>query len=155
MASAKEAADKIESFNKDAANKIESFNMDAQKVVAETVEKATKQMETFSAFGQDTLDALVKSQTVAAKAAEEMQAEVLAFSKKTVEEGVAHAKELASVQTVTDFIEKQTGYAKVTMDAMIRQTTKMNELMVAAMKEAFAPLQARATAAADMAKSNA
>jgi phasin family protein len=135
-----------------AANKIETFNVDAQKVMTETVEKATKQMESFSAFGQETLDAMVKSQTVAAKAAEEIQAEVLAFSKKTVEEGVAHAKELASVQTVTDFIEKQTGYAKTSMDAMIRQSTRMNELMVAAMKEAFAPLQARAAAAAELAK---
>lgn len=135
-----------------AANKIETFTVDAQKVMTETVEKATKQMETMSAFGQETLDAMVKSQTVAAKAAEEIQAEVLAFSKKSVEESVAHAKELASSQTVADFVEKQTGFAKTSMDALIRQSAKMNELMVAAMKEAFAPLQARAAAAAELAK---
>jgi len=105
-----------------------------------------------TAFGQETLDALLKSQNVAAKAAEEIQAEVIAFSKKTVEEGVAHAKDLATAQTVTAFIEKQAGFAKVTLDALVQQSTRMSELMVAASKEVFAPLNARAAAAAELMK---
>ncbi|MFN3615644.1 MAG: phasin family protein [Rubrimonas sp.] len=134
---------------------VEAMTADVQKNVVEHMEKATKSMETVAAFNQETLDAMLKSQTIAAKAAEEIQAEVLAFSKKTVEETVAHAKELASVQTLNDFIEKQTGYAKATMDSMIRQSAKLNEMMVAATKEALAPLNARATAAADLMKAQA
>jgi len=53
---------------------------------------------------------------------------------------------------VTAFVEKQAGFAKESLDAMMRQSTKMSELLVAASKEVFAPLTARATAAADLMK---
>jgi len=137
---------------KKVAANVEAMTAETQKVVAENVEKAAKSLETVTAFGQETLDALLKSQNVAAKAAEEIQAEVIAFSKKTVEEGVAHAKDLATAQTVTAFIEKQAGFAKVTLDALVQQSTRMSELMVAASKEVFAPLNARAAAAAELMK---
>lgn len=139
----------------DAAAAIETFAADAQKSITENMEKATKSFEDVAAFGQETIEAMIKSQNIAAKAAEEINAEVVAFSKKTLEETVAHAKELAASQTVTDFIEKQSGFAKVTFDAMMKQSTKMNELMLAAMKDAMAPVAARVTAAVDMMKVNA
>ncbi|MGF1658110.1 MAG: phasin family protein [Rubrimonas sp.] len=139
----------------DAAAAIETFAADAQKSLTENMEKATKSFEDVAAFGQETLDAMIKSQSIAAKAAEEINAEVIAFSKKTLEETVAHAKELAASQTVTDFIEKQSGFAKTSFDAMVKQSTKMNELVLAAMKDAMAPVAARVTAAVDMMKANA
>lgn len=156
MTTVKDTAKTIEATTADVQKKVaanvETMTAETQKVVAENVEKAAKSLETVTAFGQETLDALLKSQNVAAKAAEEIQAEVIAFSKKTVEDGVAHAKDLATAQTVTAFIEKQAGFAKISLDAMMRQSTKMSELMVAASKEMFAPLNARAAAAADMMK---
>jgi phasin family protein len=135
-----------------ATKTIETTAADMQKTVSEQIEKATKSVETATTFGQEAVDAMMKSQNIAAKAAEEIQAEVIAFSKKTVEEGVAHAKDLASAQTVTDFIEKQTGYAKATMNAFLGQTTKMNELVLSAVKDSFAPINARLNAASDLMK---
>ena len=156
MTAATKTAKTVETATADVQQKVianvETMTAETQKVVAENVEKAAKSLETVTAFGQETLDALLKSQNVAAKAAEEIQAEVIAFSKKTVEEGVAHAKDLATAQTVTAFVEKQAGFAKESLDAMMRQSTKMSELLVAASKEVFAPLTARATAAADLMK---
>lgn len=157
MTTAKDAAKTIETTvvetQKKVAAQTEAFTADAQKLVAENVDKAAKSIETVAAFGQETLDALLKSQNVAAKAAEEIQAEVLAFSKKTVEEGVAHAKDLATAQTLNAFIEKQFGFAKVSFDAATRQAAKMNELVVAATKEVFAPLNAHVAAAMESVKS--
>lgn len=156
MTTAKETATTIQTATDDVQKKVaanvEALATETQKTVAENVEKAAKSLETVTTFGQETLDALMRSQNVAAKAAEEIQAEVIAFSKKAVEESVAHAKDLATAQTVTAFIEKQAGFAKVSLDAMVRQSTKMNELLVAASKEVFAPLNARAAAAAEMMK---
>lgn len=157
MTTAKDAAKTIEATVVDTQKKVvaqtEAFAADAQKMVADNVDKAAKSLETVATFSQETLDALLKSQNVAAKAAEEIQAEVLAFSKKTVEEGVAHAKDLATAQTLNVFIEKQFGFAKVSFDAATRQTAKMNELVIAASKEIFAPLTSRITAAAESVKS--
>lgn len=137
---------------KAAAKPAEAFAVDAQKAMTEQVEKATKTVETVTAFGQETMDAVMKSQGIAAKAAEELQAEAIAFSKKTVEEGVAHAKDLAAAQTLAEFVEKQAGYAKVTLDAMVRQSTRMNDMMIAAAKDAMAPLSARVSAASELVK---
>jgi phasin family protein len=133
---------------------IEALAADAQKTVTETMEKATKQLEGVAAFGQETVDAVLKSQNIAAKAAEEFNAEVVAFSKKTVEETVAHAKALASAQTVTEFLEKQAAYAKLSLDAMVKQSAKMNEMLVGAAKEILEPINARFAAAAEMLKTS-
>ena len=140
---------------KDAAASIETFTVDAQKSITENMEKATKSFEDVAAFGQQTIDALIQSQNIAAKAAEEINAEVVAYSKKTMEETVAHAKDLAATQTVTDFIEKQTGFAKLSFDAMMKQSTKLNEMMIAAMKDSMAPVAGRVNVAVDMMKANA
>lgn len=139
----------------DAVKQIETFAADAQKSVAEQMEKASRSMETVASFGQENIDAMLKAQNIAAKAAEELQAEAIAFSKKTLEETVAHAKELATAQTVAEFIEKQAGFAKHAFDGFMRQTTRMNELAVAAMKDTLAPLNARAAAAMDAVKTQA
>ena len=137
---------------KDPAKQIETFAADAQKTMTENMEKAQKSMGDFAAFGQETVDALMKTQNATAKAIEEMNAEMVAFSKKTMEEGVAHAKDLSSAQTVTELMEKQASFAKVSFDAMVKQATRMNELMTASAKEAMEPLNARMNAATEMMK---
>ncbi len=134
---------------------VETFAADAQKAVTEQVEKASKSFETVSAFGQETMEAMLKSQGIAAKAAEELQAEVMAYTKKSVEETVAHAKELGTVHTLAELIEKQTAFAKVSFDAMMRQSARVNEMMVAATKDAMAPISARVAASVDLMKSTA
>ena len=136
----------------DPMKQIETMTAETQKTMTETVEKATKSFEGIAAFGQETFDAMIKSQNLAAKAAEELNAEVVAYSKKTVEETVAHAKELAAAQTVTEFLEKQAAYAKLSLDATVKQSAKINEMMMGAMKGVFEPMQARMHAAVDMIK---
>ncbi|TVQ58918.1 MAG: phasin family protein [Rhodobacteraceae bacterium] len=139
---------------KDPMKTVETMTADAQKTLTANIEKASKSFEDVAAFGQETVDAMIKAQNLTAKAVEEINAEVIAFSKKTLEETVAHAKDLASAQTVTDFIEKQAGFAKTALDSMVKQSTKMNEMMMAAAKDAMAPVTARMNAAADMMKSH-
>jgi phasin family protein len=137
----------------DPMKQIETFTADAQKTMNEQVEKVSKSFEDMATFNQETLDALIKSQNLAAKAAEELNAEFVAFSKKSMEESVAHAKALTSAQTVSEFIEKQAGFTKMTLDSLIAQSTKMNEMMLDAMKGTFEPMTARMNAAVDMVKS--
>ena len=137
---------------KDTAKTVDAFAADAQKTMTDSMQKAQQSMTDMAAFGQETVDALMKSQNVAAKALEEINAEVMAFSKKSMEESVAHAKDLSSAQTMTELLEKQAGFAKLSFDSMMKQTAKMNELMAAAAKEAMEPIGARMTAAADMMK---
>ena len=138
---------------KDAAKKVETLAADAQKAATDQFEKIAKSFEDVAAFNQDNFDALVKSSNIAVKAVEEMNAEIVSFSKKSVEEGVAAAKELSAIKTMPELLEKQTAFAKASVDDFMKQATKFNELAMAAAKDVFEPMNARATAAADLVKS--
>ena len=138
---------------KDAAKKVETLAADAQKAATDQFEKIAKSFEDVAAFNQDTFDAIVKSSNIAVKAVEEMNAEIVSFSKKSMEEGVAVAKEMSSIKTLPELLEKQSEFAKTSMDDLMKQATKFNELYMAAAKDVMEPMNARATAAADLVKS--
>ena len=137
---------------KNTAKKVETLVEDAQKAANDQVAKITKSFEDAASFNQDNVDAFVQTSSLAVKAAEELNAEIASFSKKSFEEGVAAAKELSTIKTVPEFVEKQAELAKTQFDGFVKQTARFNELYLAAAKEVFAPLNDRATAAADMVK---
>ena len=132
---------------------VEEFAAEAQKSVKDGMEKMTKGFEEFSAFGQENLDAVVKSSEIAAKAAEGIGSEVSAYSKKAFEDGVAAAQDLASAKNVTELMEKQTAFAQSAFEGFVAQATKMNEIYAAAAKDIYAPLNARVSKATDAFKS--
>jgi phasin family protein len=137
----------------EATAKVETFVADTQKTVTEQFEKLSKGFEGLTTFGQENVDAIVKSSEIAAKAAEGIGTELSAYSKKSFEDGVAAAQDFASAKTVTELFEKQTSYAQSAFEGFVSQATKMNEIYVAAAKDITAPLGARVTAATEALKS--
>ncbi len=136
----------------DATKTVEEFTAEAQKTMENSVEKMTKSIEDVAAFGRLNMDAMVASSKRAAKAAEEMNAELAAFAKRSYEDGLAAAKEMTSAKSVTELFEKQTAYTKTMMEAMMAEATKLTEMVTKAQKECFEPLNERFTAATDMLK---
>jgi phasin family protein len=149
----KEPTDKVNESMQDASSKMESLVAETQKSMTEQFEKLSKSFENLTAFGQDNMDAVVKSSEIAAKAAEGIGSEISAYSKKSFEDGVAAAQDLASAKTMTELFEKQTAYAQSAFEGFVSQATKMNEIYVAAAKDIAAPLSARVSAASDAVKS--
>jgi len=141
-------------MTKAATKQVEEFTAETKKAMEEGVEKMSKGFEDASAFGQDNVEAMVASSKVIAKAAEEMNAEIMAFSKKSYEDSMAAAKELGSVKSVSEYFEMQTSLAKTAFEGFVAEATKLNEMYAAAAKDAFAPINARFTAAADMVKTH-
>ncbi len=139
-------------MNKIANQQVEDFTAEAKRSMEEGVERMSKGFEDVTQFGQDNVEAMVASSKVMAKAAEEMNAEVIAFSKKSYEDSMAAAKEIASARTVSEYFEKQTAFAKTSFETFVAEATKLNEMYSQAAKEAFAPINARFTAAAEMVK---
>lgn len=137
---------------RDATAKTETLVADTQKTMTEQLEKFSKGFEGFTAFGQENMDALVKSSEIAAKAAEGIGSEVSAYSKKAFEDSVAAAQDLASAKTMTELFEKQTAFAQSYFEGMVQQSTKMNEILVAASKDITAPIGARVSAATEKMK---
>jgi phasin family protein len=139
-------------MNKMANQQVEEFTAEAKRSMEEGVERMSKGFEDVTQFGQDNVEAMVASSKVMAKAAEEMNAEVIAFSKKSYEDSMAAAKEIASSKSVSEFFEKQTSFAKTSFETFVAEASKLNEMYSQAAKEAFAPINARFTAAAEMVK---
>ena len=54
--------------------------------------------------------------------------------------------------TIPEFVERQSAVMKSMFDEFAAQATKLGELSNAAMKDVYAPITARAEAAADFAK---
>ena len=138
---------------KTANKKIEEMTTEAQKSVEEGMEKMSKSIEDATAFGQENMDAFVASSKIAVKAAEDINAELMAYTKKSYEESLAAAKELTACKSVTEYFEKQNELAKSSFDNFVAEATKINEMYTAAAKDAFAPLNDRFTAATEMMKS--
>jgi len=139
-------------MSKAATKQVEEFTAEAKKTMEEGVEKMSKGFEDATQFGQDNVEAMVASSKAVAKAAEQMNAELMAFSKKSYEDSMAAAKEMTSVKSVTELFEMQTAFAKASFEGMVAEATKLNEMYSTAAKDAFEPLNARLTAAADMVK---
>lgn len=139
-------------MTKAATKKVENFTAEAQKTVEQSVEKIAKGVEDAAAFGQDNVEAIVTSSKIAAKAAESLNAEILAYSKKTYEDSLAAAKELTACKSISELVEKQTAFGKAAVEGFIAQATKINEMMASASKEISEPVNARFNAAVDIMK---
>jgi phasin family protein len=61
---------------------------------------------------------------------------------------MAAAQELTACKSLTEFVEKQAEFGKISIEGFVAEAAKLNEMYAAAAKEAFAPLNARFTAAA-------
>lgn len=141
-------------MNKITNQQVEDFTTEAKRSMEEGVERMSKGFEDVTQFGQDNVEAMVASGKVVAKAAEDMNAEMMAYSKKTYEDAMAASKELASAKSVPEFFEKNTSFAKASVESFVAQAARINEMYSAAAKDAFAPINARFTAAAEMVKTH-
>lgn len=139
-------------MNKVANEQVEAFTAEAKKSMEEGVQQMTKGFEDITQFGQDNVEALVASSKVVAKAAEDINAEMLAYSKKAYEDAMAASKEMAQARSVSELVEKNTAFAKSSFEGFVAQATKVNEMYSAAAKQAFTPVNARFNAASEIVK---
>ncbi len=137
---------------KKTANKAEKIFTEAQKSFEANADKFGKSFEDATTFGQETLDAMAKSTEIASKAVEELNADIAAFSKKSFDDTLAAAKDIATAKSPTELLEKQTAFATSAFEGFLAQAVKWNQVMGAATKEAMAPIEARVNAASDLAK---
>ena len=135
-------------MSKSATKKVEEIAVETRKTMEDGVEKMSKGIETAASFGQDNVEAVVTSSKIATKAAESMGAEIAAFSKKAYQDSMAAAQELTACKSLTEFVEKQAEFGKISIEGFVAEAARLNEMYAAAAKEAFAPLNARFTAAA-------
>lgn len=110
----------------------------------------TKNIDTAATFGRENFEAAIAAATAATKGIEQLNAESVAFAKQSVEEGMAAFKAITGAKSVNEAFEAQSEYAKSAFDAYVGHFAKFNDLMMAAAKDAFEPINGRVTAVVEV-----
>lgn len=138
------------------ATSAETIKTQAEKYAAagasafkEAVEKSLSALNDLNAQSKSNLEAVVASTTAATKGAETLGAQAIAYSKKSVEDGMAAARSLGAARSIQEVIELQTSFAKSALEAYLAEVNKASEVVAASFKESLTPLNARMTAAVE------
>jgi hypothetical protein len=98
--------------------------------------------EDYQSFGKEGYDAVVASTTAMTKGYQAIAQEVADFSRKSFEKNTDIATKAMSAKSFDKVLEVQQGYAREAYDTMVGEVTKINDMYVAAAKEAYKPFEA-------------
>lgn len=116
----------------------------------EQFEKTTAQLlkgyEDLQATSKANVDALLESSAIAAKGAEDLGREVVAYSQSVLDQSITTGKALLTAKSLQEVVELQNSFLKSSFDAFIAETTRIQELSVKVTNDALAPLSGRVNA---------
>jgi hypothetical protein len=101
-----------------------------------------QQFDQFQKFGQDNVDAALKTFGAVSKAAQAIAVETADYAKKSFEHGTATLEKLVGAKTLDKAIEIHSDYLKSAYEGFVAQSTKVGELYAGVAKEAFKPFEA-------------
>lgn len=101
-------------------------------------------------LAKDNTDAFIKSANVAGKGIETINNEIVTYSRKRMEDGVAAAKAIFSARNINEAIEMQAEYVRAAFDSHVAQFSRLSQMAVDTAKNAAEPITARAQAVADL-----
>jgi phasin family protein len=128
-----------------AKSTVEQLTAASNTAFKEGVEKTLAAMNEASAYSKKNLEAVVASVSAAAKGAETLSAQTMAFSKKTFDDQVAAARSLAGAKSVQEVVELQTTYARSFLESYMAEMGKLTEAVSSSVKESLKPLNERVT----------
>ncbi len=100
-----------------------------------------QQFDQFEKFGQENVDAALKSFGAVSKGAQAIATEAADFARKSFEQGTATFEKLVGAKSLDKAIEIHTDYLKTSYEGFVAQSTKITELYANVAKEAFKPLE--------------
>lgn len=138
---------------KTARDTVETMTAAGNEAFKEGFEKTIKSINDAGSFHKENLDAVIASATAAGKGAEKLNADTIAFAKKSMEDTVAASKALTSAKSVQEMVELHTNFVKSSMDAYLAQINTVTDLYAGTVKDTMAPLNARVSAAVELVQS--
>lgn len=119
----------------------------------DSAEKSLTALNEMNAQGKRNLEAVVASVTAATRAAETLGAQAMSYTKSSLEKQVEAARALTGARSVQEAVELQTTFARSALETYVAEMNKATEVMSAAVKDTFKPLNERATAMMEAAQS--
>jgi phasin family protein len=132
------------------AEPIETALLTGAEAMKDGFEKAAKGYDQFVSFGKDNAEAVLKSANAAGKGIETINSEVLAYTRKSVEENVAIAKAVLSAKTVEEALQLQSEFGKSAFETYVDQLAKFGDMALATARRTAEPFQARVSALSEL-----
>ena len=128
-----------------AKSTVEQFTAASNTAFKDGVEKALAAINEANTYSKKNLEAIVASVAAAAKGAETVGAQTMAFSKKAFDDQVAAARSMAGAKSVQEVVELQTSFARSFLEAYMAEMGKLTETVSTSVKESLKPLNERVT----------
>lgn len=108
----------------------------------------TQSFDQIVAFGKENVDAFVKSSSLAVKGIEELTKAYTALANAQIEQTVAATKALTAVKSPTEFQTVYSNLAKTSLETLVAEGRKLQELTSTVVTNSAAPITARIQAVA-------
>ena len=92
-------------------------------------------------LGKDSMDMAMNSFGAWSKSGQAIVAEVVDYSKKSVEGSAAHWEKLIGVKSLEKAVEVQSEYLKSSYEGFVAEATKLSELYLDFAKESYKPFE--------------
>ena len=92
-------------------------------------------------LGKDSMDIAMNSFGAWSKSGQAIVAEMVDYSKKSVEGSAAHWEKLIGVKSLEKAVEVQSEYLKSSYEGFVAEATKLGELYLDFAKEAYKPFE--------------
>lgn len=111
-----------------------------------------QQFDHIQKFGQENVDAAMKTFGTVSKGAQAIAVETADYAKKAFEQSTATLEKLLGAKSLDKAVEVQTEYLKSSYEGFVAQSTKLGELYANLAKDAFKPYEGLVAKAATAAK---
>lgn len=139
------AAETLKSETDAAKATVEQMTTAANTAFKDGVDKTLAALAEANTHSKKNVEAVVASVSAAAKGAEALGAQAVAYSKKAFETQVTAAKTIAAAKTPQEVFEAQTAFARSAFEAYVGEFGRMSETLSASFRESVKPLNERVT----------
>jgi phasin family protein len=115
-------------------------------VVSTSSAAAFKGYEEIVQFGKDNVEALVKSNSIAALGLQDLSRTVATLVQATFEESVAASKTLFGAKSLKEVMDLSSTLAKSNIDKLVTESSKISKASAKLAEEALAPVKSRVEA---------
>ena len=120
----------------------------AQATMRDGMQKAMKTAEELLAFTQGNIEAVTRSSQILATGVQDMGQTVAATARASMDETMSAFKAMASVKSFKDAMDLQTGLFRAMLERTVSQTSQLTDSSLKLSEQAFAPITARLSLAA-------
>jgi phasin family protein len=132
--------------------KFQTAIKDASEKAKAAFEKSQASLGEMGEFTKGNVEALVESTKILATGLQALSKDYLAESKSVFETLTAEFKELTTVKTPSELLEKQSTMLRKQFDAAVAASSKNSEAMLKLASEAFQPISTRVSLAVEKVK---